>query len=312
MPFARCHVFRACRRGFGLIYYRYSRIWRRIKPFSRVYLEITNCCNLACSFCPGTTRRAAFLTVAQFTHLAGALRGQTRFLYFHVMGEPLLHPDLLEQLDIAGRMGFRVVLTTNGTLLPKRQRELLAAPALHKVSVSLHSFEANSGVDMEHYLAGCTDFGLAASETGILIDYRLWNLDGAETRGRNEQNDAILNHLHAAYPGNWTQNTWGWRLCDRTFIHYGEKFDWPSPDAPDHGEAGTCRALRDQLAVLCDGTVVPCCLDGEGRIPLGNLLAQPLDEILAAEPARSIAAGFALQKRLHPLCRRCGYAQRFR
>ena len=154
-------------------------------PFSRVYLEITNCCNLACSFCPGTTRRAAFLTVAQFTHLAGALRGQTRFLYFHVMGEPLLHPDLPELLDIAGRMGFRVVLTTNGTLLPKRQRELLAAPALHKVSVSLHSFEANSGVDMEHYLAGCTDFGLAASEAGILIDYRLWNLDGAETRGRN-------------------------------------------------------------------------------------------------------------------------------
>ena len=216
-------------------------------PFSRVYLEITNCCNLACSFCPGTTRRAAFLTVAQFTHLAGALRGQTRFLYFHVMGEPLLHPDLPELLDIAGRMGFRVVLTTNGTLLPKRQRELLAAQALHKVSVSLHSFEANSGVDMEHYLAGCTDFGLAASEAGILIDYRLWNLDGAETRGRNEQNDAILNHLHAAYPGNWTQNTWGWRLCDRTFIHYGEKLHWPSPDAPDHGEAGTCRALRDQL-----------------------------------------------------------------
>ena len=73
-----------------------------------------------------------------------------------------------------------------------------------------------------------------------------------------------------------------------------------------------CHGLRRQLAVLCDGTVVPCCLDGEGRIPLGNLLAQPLDEILAAEPARSIAAGFALQKRLHPLCRRCGYAQRFR
>ena len=114
-------------------------------PFSRVYLEITNCCNLACSFCPGTTRRAAFLTVAQFTHLAGALRGQTRFLYFHVMGEPLLHPELPELLDIAGRMGFRVVLTTNGTLLPKRQRELLAAPALHKVSVDLSRKIAGDG-----------------------------------------------------------------------------------------------------------------------------------------------------------------------
>ncbi len=280
-------------------------------PFSRVYLEITDCCNLACSFCPGTKRRAAFLSAEQFTHLAAALCGQTRFLYFHVMGEPLLHPELPELLEIAGGMGFRVVLTTNGTLLPKRQSALLAAPALHKVSVSLHSFEANSGVDMGSYLAGCTDFGLAAAETGILIDYRLWNLDGAQTRGRNAQNDAILAHLRAAYPGDWTQNTWGWRLRDRTFIHYGEKFDWPSPDAPDHGEAGTCRALRDQLAVLCDGTVVPCCLDGEGRIPLGNLLTQPLDEILAAEPARSIVDGFARQKRIHPLCRRCGYSERF-
>ena len=139
-------------------------------PFSRVYLEITDCCNLACSFCPGTKRRAAFLSAEQFTHLAAALCGQTRFLYFHVMGEPLLHPELLELLEIAGGMGFRVVLTTNGTLLPKRQSALLAAPALHKVSVSLHSFEANSGVDMGSYLAGCTDFGLAAAETGILID----------------------------------------------------------------------------------------------------------------------------------------------
>ena len=280
-------------------------------PFSRVYLEITNCCNLACSFCPGTKRRAAFLTVEQFTRLAGALRGQTRFLYFHVMGEPLLHPELPELLDIAGGMGFRVVLTTNGTLLPKRQEVLLAAPALHKVSVSLHSFEANSGVDMAAYLAGCTGFGLAAAEAGILIDYRLWNLDGAQTRGQNAQNDVILTHLHAAYPGDWTRNTWGWRLRDRTFIHYGEKFDWPSPDAPDHGEAGTCRALRDQLAVLCDGTVVPCCLDGEGRIPLGNLLTQELDEILSAGPARSLAEGFARQRRVHPLCRRCGYSERF-
>lgn len=221
-------------------------------PFSRVYLEITNCCNLACSFCPGTTRRAAFLTVAQFTHLAGALRGQTRFLYFHVMGEPLLHPDLPELLDVAGRMGFRVVLTTNGTLLPKRQRELLAAQALHKVSVSLHSFEANSGVDMEHYLAGCTDFGLAASEAGILIDYRLWNLDGAETRGRNEQNDAILNHLHAAYPGNWTQNTWGWRLCDGRLSTTAKNSTGPAPMRPTTAKPG--HAARCAISWPCSAT----------------------------------------------------------
>lgn len=280
--------------------------------FSRIYLEITNCCNLACSFCHGTSRAPALLTVPQFTALANRLRGHTRFLYFHVMGEPLLHPDLPELLRIAGTLDFRVVLTTNGTLLPRRQAELLAAPALHKVSLSLHSFEANAAADREAYLEGCTAFGLAAAERGILIDYRLWNLDGASTRGANTQNEAILARLHAAYPGEWTRNTWGWRLRDRTFIHYGERFDWPDASAPDCGDAGGCRALRDQLAVLCDGTVVPCCLDADGGIPLGNLFSQPLEEILASEASQTLRKGFLRLKRLHPLCRRCGYANRFR
>ena len=280
--------------------------------FSRMYLEITTCCNLSCSFCPGAKRPAAFLSPEDFRTLAAKLRPYGQYLYLHVMGEPLLHPQLPELLEICRALGFRATLTTNGTLLPKKQAALLDASALRKVSISLHSFEANEAGDFSAYLTGCTDFAHAAKKSGILTDFRLWNLDGAQTKGLHDRNAEILAQLHAAFPGVWQKNTWGWRLCHRTFIHYGEKFDWPSPDAPDHGEAGTCRALRDQLAVLCDGTVVPCCLDGEGRIPLGNLLAQPLDEILAAEPARSIAAGFALQKRLHPLCRRCSYAQRFR
>ena len=280
--------------------------------FSRIYLEITNCCDLACSFCHGTRRAPAFLTVPQFIALAEALRGHTRFLYFHVMGEPLLHPDLPAFLRIAGEMGFRVILTTNGTHLPQCQSALLASPTLHKLSLSLHSFEANSGTDMAAYLRGCTTFGLTAAAQGVLIDYRLWNLDGAATRGANLQNDAILSHLHAAYPGEWIKNTWGWRLCDRTFLHYGERFDWPDSAAPDRGAAGGCRALRDQIAVLCDGTVVPCCLDADGAIPLGNLFSQPLDEILSSDAAQSLRTGFQRQTRLHPLCRTCGYADRFR
>lgn len=280
--------------------------------FSRVYLEITNCCNLSCSFCPGTTRPPAFLRVEQFRQLASALRGTTDFLYFHVMGEPLLHPQLPTLLSIAGELGFRVVLTTNGTILPKCGPELLAAPALHKLSLSLHSFEANSGMERDSYLSGCTDFGLAAARQGKIIDYRLWNLDGAATSGLHAQNEAILAHLRRAYPAPWTKNTWGWRLAERTFVHFGETFDWPSPDATDYGARGSCRALRDQLAVLCDGTVVPCCLDAEGRIPLGNLFSQSLDEILTSETARALRDGFSRQTRLHPLCRRCGYATRFR
>ena len=278
---------------------------------SRLYLEITTCCNLSCSFCPGTRRPAAFLSPEQFRYLAQKLRPYGRYLYLHVMGEPLLHPHLPQLLAICRELDFRANLTTNGTLLPKKQAQLLAAPALRKVSISLHSFEANAAGDFPAYLSGCTDFAAAAKEAGILSDFRLWNLDGAATRGLHEQNDAILAHLHRVFPGAWQKNTWGWRLEDKIFLSYGERFDWPDEGAPDHGAAGRCRALSDQLAVLCDGTVVPCCLDHEGTLALGNLFTQELGDILASPRACRMREGFARGERTEPLCRRCGYSERF-
>ena len=240
--------------------------------FSRLYLEITTCCNRACSFCPGTARPAAFVTPETFRTLAAKLRPYGQYLYLHVMGEPLLHPQLPELLEICRALDFRVTLTTNGTLLPARQPVLLAAPALRKVSVSLHSFEANEAGDFRAYLTGCTDFARAAMAAGVLTDFRLWNLDGAQTKGLHDRNDEILAHLHAAFSEPWQRNTWGWRLAKGVFVSFGERFDWPDAQAADRGALGRCRALSDQLAVLSDGTVVPCCLDHEGTLALGNIL----------------------------------------
>ena len=225
--------------------------------------------------------------------------------------EPLLHPQLPELLEICRALGFRATLTTNGTLLPKKQAALLDAPALRKVSISLHSFEANEAGDFSAYLTGCTDFAHAAKKSGILTDFRLWNLDGAQTKGLHDRNAEILAHLHAAFPGVWQKNTWGWRLEDGVFVSFGERFDWPDEQAAERGSQGRCRALSDQIAVLSDGTVVPCCLDNEGALALGNLFRQALSDILASLPACAIREGFARGERAAPLCRRCGYAERF-
>jgi radical SAM protein with 4Fe4S-binding SPASM domain len=278
--------------------------------FSRVYLEITNVCNRSCRFCPGTARPAKMLTPQEFRLLAGRLRPYSDYLYLHVMGEPLLHPQLPELLAIAGELGFRVMLTTNGTLLPARQDELLAAPALCKLSVSLHSFEANEERDFAGYLAGCAAFGRAAMGR-TLVSYRLWNLDSSAGPGANARNGEILAALEAAFPQPWVKNSWGWRLADGVFLHYGELFDWPDPAARDRGERGFCRALTDQVAVLSDGTVVPCCLDRDGRLALGNLYEQELSDILASPGACEIREGFAARRRARELCRRCGYSERF-
>ena len=280
--------------------------------FSRCYLEITNRCNLSCSFCPKTRRAPKTLTVKEFRRLAEKLRPYTDYLYLHVMGEPLLHPQLPELLAICQALGFRVVLTTNGTLLPKTQAALLSSPALYKINISLHSFEANANENFEAYLSGCFSFADAAARAGKLIDLRLWNLDGETTRGQNEQNHAILSALEAVLPQPWTKNTWGYRLRERVFVHYAEKFDWPDLALSEQTDRGTCRALRDQIAVLSDGTVVPCCLDHESDIQLGNLFSQDLDDILDGSAAKALLSGFSARKLVHPLCRRCGYAKRFR
>lgn len=280
--------------------------------FSRCYLEITNRCNLSCSFCPKTKRPARTLNPAEFRQLAEKIRPYTDYLYLHVLGEPLMHPQLEGLLDICRELLFRVVITTNGTLLPAQETMLLSSPALYKINVSLHSFEANAPGDFRAYLSGCFSFAKKAGEAGTLVDLRLWNLDGETTRGQNAQNDSILEALEAVFPQPWVRNTWGFRLCDRVFVHYAEKFDWPDLSLEEQSACGTCRALRDQIAVLSDGTVVPCCLDHEGDIPLGNLFSQNFPEILDDTPAKSLLSGFSARKLSHPLCRRCGYAKRFR
>ena len=277
--------------------------------FKRVYVEITNVCNLSCVFCPGTAREKRFLSPEEFRVMARKLRDHTRYLYFHVMGEPLLHPQLAELLAIAAEQDFRVCLTTNGTLLPEKAAVLLSSPALHKVSISLHSFEGNDGGDMTDYLTAAWKFCTAAAEKGVLCALRLWNEGGAQAR-----NAEILSFFSAAVGQNVEDlppdRAGNRRLAPGVYLESAQKFDWPAPDAAERG-VQFCHALRQQIAVLCDGTVVPCCLDGEGRMPLGDLLTQTLPEILNTPRAQAIRKGFSRRRPAEELCRRCGYASRF-
>ena len=277
---------------------------------NRVYIEITNRCNLACDFCHGTKRPLGTMPPEDFRRIAEKLRGETSYLYLHVLGEPLLHPQLKELLAIAGELGFRVCLVTNGTLLHKRREELLAAKSLHKVSVSLHSFEGNGGAgDLPAYLQQVWEVCLPLSERGVLCALRLWN-EGTAPR-LNGAVEAFLSQRIGRDGESRPRDARGNRtLRPNLFLERAERFGWPDLNAPESG-ANFCHGFTRQLAVLWDGTVTPCCLDSEGDIPLGNLLSQPLEEILQGERAAAMAAGFAARKPTEELCRRCGYARRF-
>ncbi len=270
----------------------------------KAFLEITNACNLACSFCHGTRRPVKFLTVPEFEHAAGELRGFADYLYFHLMGEPLLHPDLPDFFDIAHRLGFRVILTTNGTLLREKTDVLLSAKSLFKVSVSLHSFEANDiTIPQEQYLDECFDFCDHASAAGIVAVMRLWNLGGEE----NRRNGAILDRMHERFPTDWREIFSGYKLRDRLFLEWGQRFEWPDTEADYYGDVLTCRGLHDQVGVLSDGTVVPCCLDADGAVNLGNIFETPLEEILSGKRAMALKRSFDRHRVTESLCQRCGY-----
>lgn len=272
--------------------------------FSRVYLEITNICNLRCGFCPGTERRPQFLSPEEFEALLGKLRGWTEYLCFHLMGEPLLSPHLAELLELASRYKFYVNLTTNGVLLPQAAETLLKAPSLHRVNISLQAWEGNGRVwDINDYVNSCADFALRAAARDVLVSFRLWN-------GEAAGNPALLSALKRRFPPPWAPAQKNTVLAENVFLERAEAFDWPDADGPER--AGSfCRGLRDHIGVLCDGTVVPCCLDSEGTLALGNLLERSLEEILEAPRAKAIYEGFSRREPVEDLCRRCGYAERF-
>lgn len=275
--------------------------------FKRIYIETTNVCNLSCAFCPGTRREKRFMTEKELEEILLRLRGHTRHLYFHLMGEPLLHPQLPEFIQMADEHGFLSMITTNGTLLSSRGDGLLASRGLHRVNISLQAYEANSGMGaLEKYIAGVAGFAKKCGERGVICSMRLWNGGGAESL-----NDEVTRLLAEHFPGRWRKGQMNETLDRNVFLERGERFDWPDMTAEELGGGTFCRGLRDHIGILCDGTVVPCCLDHEGDAALGNIFESELEDIVSSERARNIYDGFTGRQAREELCRKCGYARRF-
>ncbi len=284
-----------------------------MRKFKKIYIEITNICNLSCSFCPKTSRKQEFMSCEKFESIIKEINPLTEYLYFHLMGEPLLHPELEKLLAIAERYNKRVVITTNGTLISKRQDILLKSKAIYKIVFSLHSFEANSSeISMEEYLSNIISFCKSADNTGIITAMRLWNFDKNELKGENSLNDEILEVISKAFDiekpdtdkliGNR-----GLKLADRIYLQTAQRFEWPDKDKDIITDKIFCYGLRDHFGIQVDGTVVPCCLDNNGEIPLGNIFKEKINDILKSEKTQNIFNGFSNRQACEELCKRCDF-----
>lgn len=245
------------------------------------------------------------MTEDEFRKTAEILQGKTQYLYYHVMGEPLTHPLLCDFIGIANEMGYKSCITTNGSLLEKKGDELIAS-GVYKVNISVHSFEDGNKEEHIKYIDSCIRFADKASKNGVLTVFRLWNNghDGG-------LNDDTLSLMQEKLKGEWKKGTRGYRIRHKLHLEYGERFDWPDMGAENGGKNVFCYGLKDHFGILCDGTVIPCCLDHEGDIDLGNIFEMPLDEILSGNRAVSIKEGFQNRCAVEELCQKCGYARRF-
>ncbi len=273
--------------------------------YSKVYIEITNICNMRCSFCHGHKRAPRQMSREEFVRILDQLRGQTKYIYYHLMGEPLTHPHLPEFMRLAGEYGYKSVITTNGTLLDRRGEELLAA-GLHKINLSLHSFEEGSDEAHASYVRALADFARRAAEAGTIVVFRLWN------RGHDgDKNAAAEAILREEIPGEWVLSPRSMRIREKIFLEWGERFSWPDMSADVMRDRFFCYGLKNQFGILADGTVVPCCLDSEGIISLGNIFKEDIEDILSSERARAMVRGVDCGHASEELCKRCGYARRF-
>jgi radical SAM protein with 4Fe4S-binding SPASM domain len=287
--------------------------------YKKVYLEITNVCNLKCDFCPETKREAQFMSEAAFKQILDQIKPFTDYIYLHVMGEPLLHPDLGSLLDISYEKGFKVNITTNGTLIDKVADTLFEKPAVRQINFSLHSFDGNQKViSKDEYIDSILRFSKRAIvESSIIIVLRLWNLDEALlTEDQRKRNLDIIHKIEEKFKlpykiqGNLSENK-ALKIEDRVYLNQDYEFKWPNLKEEEDFNKGACYGLRNQAAILVDGTVVPCCLDGEGIINLGNLHEDKFSDIINGKRAEAIRLGFCNNNIIEELCRKCGYRKRF-
>ncbi|MGZ3789149.1 MAG: radical SAM/SPASM domain-containing protein [Bacteriovorax sp.] len=289
-----------------------------MEKFKRVYIEISNICNLQCSFCPVVDRDKKIMGLDLFEKTIKQVAPFTEQVCLHLMGEPLAHPEFLEVIKICEDHNVKINLTTNGILLNRYADLLSSSSSFHQVNFSIHSFKDNfKDKSILPYLTDILNFSKLAFErrAELYINYRLWNISDPTTQ--NDSNKDILSSIAKFFEVEIKEDIdvgsiKSKRIWNRVYLHFDSRFEWPSPAMPIQSTKGFCHALSSHIGIHADGTVVPCCLDKEARLDLGNCGTKSLEEILAGKRARTMREGFLQRKLAEDLCQRCTYIKRFR
>lgn len=260
--------------------------------FKKVYIEITNICNLSCSFCVMNKRDKQFMNISDFKMILNKLHGYTKYLYFHVMGEPLMHPEINKLIDYASN-DYYINVTTNGFLIERIKDN----KNIRQINISLHSYDDKYSISLEDYLDNIFTTCDELSKSNTYINYRLW----VDSKYKKD----IINKLEEKY--NIKINSEHIKIRDNIFLDFDRSFIWPSLNNNIVSKTGSCLGTREHIGILVDGTVIPCCLDSEGIINLGNIYKQELNDIITSEKFLKLRNSFLQNKKICELCQKCNF-----
>ena len=286
--------------------------------FSKVYIEISNICNLQCSFCPEVIREKKIMSSVLFEEILKQVTPLTKQVCLHLMGEPLAHPEFLKIINICKQYNTKIFLVTNGILLRDDKAQILLDSCFEQVNFSLHSFADNfPNKNPDQYLEKIINFTEQAFKIrpDLYINYRLWNLN--DVHGSTTDNNLMMNKIcdHFGIKPITQVDVRKKKsilINNRLYFHFDTEFIWPSLDLPILGTKGRCYGLSSHFGIHADGTVVPCCLDKEAGISLGNVNQASVLEILNRNRAKNILKGFKENRLIEDLCQRCQYIERFK
>lgn len=283
------------------------------KRFQKIYVEITNICNLQCEFCMPTVRAKKFLKPEEFEIILNKIKPYTNLIYLHIKGEPLLHPNLEEILEICKKYEIQVNITTNATLLYEKLEVITKASMIRQMNLSLHSIKQNKQSNMENYLERVIKaVNIINEKTDILISFRLWN---QKNIGENNENIEIIKRLEENYKIEnlleRTKNEQAIKLAPRVYLNQDRQFIWPSKEQKIISKTGKCFGFRNQIGILSNGDVVPCCLDQDANIKVGNIFEEDIEQIINKKEVKDIIQGFEAHKLTHQFCQRCDFRTRF-
>ena len=266
--------------------------------FKRIYIEITNICNLNCSFCSRSFRKKREMSTKEFEIILKKIDKYTDYIYLHVKGEPLLYRELDEILSISKKYNKKVCITTNGVFLKDKLDILNKYDNIYQINISLHS-ENNKSNYLEDILYSISNLMYP------YISLRVWTLDEGKM---DKKISNYLDIIKKKYNVNEIKS--GTKLKDKVYFSLDDKFDWPEVNN-NYDSDGYCLGGKSHIGILSDGTITICCLDGEGVSNLGNIFNDDLEDILSSDKYQKIIDDFKNNKCYLDICGHCTYKERF-